>query len=58
MEIGSQLAAGIAQSRADFTNTAIKQNAEAGKAIADLLDTAASNVPGSPIRGANVNIKA
>ena len=58
MEIGSQLAAGIAQSRADFAYSAVKQNADAQKAIADVLDTAASSVPGSPIRGTNVNIKA
>jgi len=58
MEIASQLAAGIAQSRADFAYGAIKQNADSQKAIANVLDTAASSVPGSEIRGTNVNIKA
>ena len=58
MEIGSQLAAGIAQSRADFAYSAIKQNADAQKQVANVLDSAASSVPGSPVRGTNVNIKA
>ncbi len=58
MEIASQLAAGIAQSRAEFAYSAIKQNADAQKEIANVLDTAASSVPGSPIRGTNVNISA
>jgi len=58
MEIGSQLAAGIAQSRAEFAYSAIKQNAQADRQIADALQSAASSVPGSPIRGTNVNISA
>ena len=58
MEISSQIAAGIAQSRADVAYSAIKQNANAQKEIANVLDTAASSVPGSPVRGTNVNISA
>ncbi len=52
------IAAQIAQSRADATLSTIKQNAESDKQIADLLQSAISSVPNSPVRGVNVNIKA
>lgn len=58
MDAASGISAQIAQSRADFATSAIKQNADAEKNIADLIDSAASSVPGSPVRGTNVNIKA
>lgn len=54
----SAIAAQIAQSRTDFAFSTIKANAEAEKQIADLLQSAISSVPNSPIRGVNVNIKA
>ena len=52
--IGAQ----IAQSRTEFAVSAIKQNANAEKRIADMLQSAAANVPSDPIRGTNVNVKA
>ena len=58
MEASSGIAAQIAQSRNNVALSAIKQNAEAEKQIADVLQSAASSVPGSPVRGVNVNIKA
>ncbi len=58
MDAASGIAAQIAQSRSEFAYSAIKQNADAEKNIANVLDSAASSVPGSPVRGINVNIKA
>lgn len=58
MDAASGIAAQVAQTRNDFALTAIKQNADADKRVADLLQSAAASVPGSPIRGTNVNIKA
>ena len=58
MEIAAGIAAQIAQTRSEVSLSAIKQNAEAEKQVADLLQSAASSVPGSPIRGTNVNISA
>ena len=61
MEIASGLAAQLAQTRSDLATNAVKQSAEADQEIADLLQdslqSAASSIPGSPIRGTNVNIK-
>lgn len=54
----SAVAAQIAQSRADFSVSQIKQNADADKQIADLLQSAVASVPSSPIKGVNVNVKA
>ena len=58
MELSSGVAAQIAQSRYNFSLDAVKQNAEAEKQVADLLQSSLSSVPGSPIRGTNVNISA
>lgn len=58
MDAASGIAAQLQQSRADFSVGAIKQNADAEKKIADVLDSAASSIPSSPVRGVNVNIKA
>ena len=58
MEATSGIGVQIAQSRHDFALGAIKQNADADKKVADLLQSAAASIPGSPIRGTNVNIKA
>jgi hypothetical protein len=57
-EIPSTLAAQISQDRLNVGLSAIKQNAEAERQIADLLQSSISSVPGSPVRGVNVNIKA
>jgi len=57
MEISSSIAAGVEQGRSNVALSAIKQNAEADKQIADLLQSAAASVPGSPVRGLNVNVK-
>ncbi|MEM8834026.1 MAG: hypothetical protein AAGB32_05750 [Pseudomonadota bacterium] len=56
MEVSSQIAASLAQTRADASISFIRDNAEQDQQIADLLQSAASSVPGSPIRGTNVNI--
>lgn len=58
MDALSGITAQIAQTRNDLALNAIKQNAEADKQMADLLQSAAASVPGSPIRGTNVNVKA
>ena len=58
MELSSGVAAQIAQSRYNFSLDAVKQNAEAEKQVADLLQSSLSSVPGSPVRGTNVNISA
>lgn len=58
MDASSGISAQIAQTRNELALTAIKQTAESDKKIADLLQSAAASVPGSPIRGTNVNIKA
>ena len=58
MDAASGISAQLAQTRADVTLNVIKQNAEADKKVADLLQSAAASVPGSPVRGVNVNIKA
>ncbi len=58
MDISSGVASQIAQSRYNFSLDAVKQNAEAERQVADLLQSSASSVPGSPVRGTNVNIKA
>ena len=47
----------IAQSRNEFALSSIKQNAQSSAQIANVLDSASSSVPGSPVRGTNVNIK-
>jgi hypothetical protein len=57
MEASSALAAGIAQSRAEFAYSAIKMNAQQDKQVADMLQSAQASIPSSPIRGTNVNIK-
>ena len=57
MEIASGLAAQLAQTRSELATNAVRQSAEQDRRIADVLDTAASSVPNSPVRGTNVNIK-
>ena len=58
MDATTGVALQLAQSRNDFAASAIKQNADASAQIANVLDSAASSVPGSPVRGVNVNISA
>lgn len=58
MDAASGIAAQIAQSRTDLAYSAIKQNADSEKQIANILQSSISSVPGSPVRGINVNIKA
>lgn len=58
MDATSGVAVQIAQSRSNFALSAIKQNAQAEKQVANMLQTAISSVPSSPIRGINVNVKA
>lgn len=58
MDATSGVALQVAQTRSELAITAVKQNAESDREIADLLQSAAASVPGSPVRGTNVNIKA
>lgn len=58
MDATSGIAAQIAQSRVEVTLSAIKQNAESEKNIANILQSSFSSVPGSPVRGININVKA
>ncbi len=58
MDATTGVALQLAQSRNEFALGSIKQNAQASAQIADVLDSAASSVPGSPVRGVNVNISA
>lgn len=58
MEAASLIGAQVAQARTEVAYAAIKQNADAEKQIADILQSAISSVPGSPVRGINVNVKA
>ena len=58
MEIAAGIAAQIAQTRSEVALSAIKQNADTEKQIANLLESAISSIPTSPIRGTNVNVKA
>lgn len=58
MDATSAVAAQVAQSRSNFSIGQIKQEAEAGKQIADMLQSAVSSVPSSPVKGVNVNISA
>ncbi len=57
MDISSGIAAQLAQTRSELATNAVKQSAEQDRQIAEVLDTAASSVPNSPVRGTNVNIK-
>jgi len=52
------LTAQIGQARSNFSVDAVKQNADAQQQTADLLEAATDNIPSSPVRGTNVNIKA
>lgn len=58
MEAASAIAAQVAQTRTEIAYSAIKQNADSERQIADILQSAVSSVPGSPVRGVNVNVKA
>lgn len=58
MDSASLIGAQIAQTRVEVAYSAIKQNADAEKQIADILQSAIASVPGSPVRGVNVNVKA
>jgi len=57
MDAASAIAVQTAQTRADFSTSQIKQNAEADQQVADLLESAAASIPTSPIKGVNVNVK-
>jgi hypothetical protein len=52
------IAAQVGQSRADFALGQVKQNAQNEKQISDMLQSAISSIPSSPIKGVNVNISA
>ena len=56
MEIQAGVAAQVSQTRSELATNAVKQSAEQDKRIADIIETAASNVPSNSTRGTNVNI--
>ena len=58
MDAASGIAAQVAQTRTEVAYSALKSNANADKQIADVLQSAVSSVPGSPVKGINVNVKA
>ena len=58
MDASSVISAQAAQTRSDVSLNVIRQSANSDRQLADTLQSAASSVPGSPIRGTNVNIKA
>lgn len=58
MDATAGVALQVAQTRSELAINAVKQNAESDRQIADLLQSASASVPGSPIRGTNVNISA
>lgn len=58
MDVPAQIGAQIAQDRLNVALSSIKANADAEKQIANILDESLRSVPGSPVRGVNVNIKA
>lgn len=58
MDAASGIAAQIAQARTDVAYSSLKANANQEKQLANILQSAISSVPGSPIRGVNVNVKA
>lgn len=58
MELPGQIAASLAQDRLNVALSSIKANADQQQAIANILDESLRSVPGSPVRGVNVNIKA
>lgn len=58
MDAASGISAQIAQTRNEVALSAIKFNADSEKKIADILQSAIASVPGSPVRGVNVNVKA
>ena len=58
MDASSVISAQVAQTRSDVSLNVIRQSANSDRQLADTLQSAASSVPGSPIRGTNVNIKA
>lgn len=58
MDVPSALAAQLSQDRLNVSLSAIKQSADAEKQIANILDETLRSIPGSPVRGVNVNIQA
>ena len=58
MEIGSVIAAQVAQTRQEAATSFIRSNADAERQIADILQSAQASIPSSPVRGINVNVKA
>lgn len=58
MDVPSALAAQLSQDRLNVSLSAIKQSANAEKQIANILDESLRSIPGSPVRGVHVNVKA
>ena len=58
MDAASGIAAQVAQTRTEVAYSALKANADSEKNLANVLQSAISSVPGSPIKGVNVNISA
>jgi hypothetical protein len=58
MELPAGIAAEMALARQNVALSVIKQNAQAAQAIAGILGQAVQNVPVSPVRGSQLNLRA
>lgn len=58
MDAASGIAAQVAQTRQNVALSAVKSNANAAQAVADILQESASSVPSSSVRGVNVDLRA
>lgn len=58
MDAASGIAAQIAQTRQNVALSALKSNADQAQQIANILQDAVTSVPGSPVKGVNVDLKA
>lgn len=58
MELPAGIAAEMAMARQNVAMSVIKQNAQAAQAIAGILEQAVQNVPVSPVRGSQLNLRA
>jgi hypothetical protein len=58
MDAASGISAQISQTRLEVAYSALKTNADSQKQIANVLQSAIASVPGSPVKGINVNVKA
>jgi len=58
MEAASGIAAQIAQNRQNVALSSVKSNAQAEQQLANILQESLTQVPSSPVRGVNVDLRA